>query len=102
MHDYTVIDRKIFERGYYLKISLLFTDSSELHLKEYIDEYERNYSYRWQTSSGELIVRWDNAPHHRDINTFPHHKHVNNRVVPSNEIEVKQIFNSITKIIYSG
>jgi hypothetical protein len=25
-----------------------------------------------------LRIRWDNAPHHRDICTFPHHKHLPN------------------------
>ena len=23
-----------------------------------------------------LKIRWDNAPHHRQIATFPHHKHI--------------------------
>ena len=33
------------------------------------------YRYQWQTGSGKLIKRWDNAPHHPEIDTFPDHLH---------------------------
>ena len=33
------------------------------------------YRYHWQTGSGKLIKRWDNAPHHPEIDTFPDHLH---------------------------
>ncbi len=33
------------------------------------------YSFHWQDESGLLRKRWDNAPHHRKISTFPHHLH---------------------------
>ena len=34
------------------------------------------YSYHWQDSSNRLIRRWDNARHHPQIRTFPHHVHI--------------------------
>ena len=36
----------------------------------------RTYRMHWQHSDGRLKRRWDNAPHHRDVSTFPHHVHV--------------------------
>ena len=33
------------------------------------------YRHHWQDSNGRLIKRWDNAPHHPAIETFPHHLH---------------------------
>lgn len=33
------------------------------------------YHHHWQDSNGRLIKRWDNAPHHPEIETFPHHLH---------------------------
>jgi hypothetical protein len=33
------------------------------------------YRYHWQAGSGKLIKRWDNAPHHPEIDTFPDHLH---------------------------
>ena len=34
------------------------------------------YSYYFLNTNNELIFGWDNAPHHEDINSFPHHKHI--------------------------
>ena len=29
------------------------------------------YSFHWQNAEGKLIRRWDNAPHHPEISSFP-------------------------------
>ncbi|MEW5766252.1 MAG: DUF6516 family protein [bacterium] len=34
------------------------------------------YRYHYMTSQQALIFRYDNAPHHRQLKTFPHHKHL--------------------------
>lgn len=34
------------------------------------------YSFHWQDSDGNLRKRWDNAPHHSELSTHPHHVHV--------------------------
>jgi hypothetical protein len=33
------------------------------------------YSYHWQRADGQLIKRWDNAPHHPEVPTHPDHLH---------------------------
>jgi hypothetical protein len=33
------------------------------------------YRHHWQDANKNLIKRWDNAPHHRQVETFPHHLH---------------------------
>lgn len=33
------------------------------------------YRIHWQSGDGRLKRRWDNASHHQDIPTFPHHVH---------------------------
>lgn len=32
---------------------------------------------------GNMVFRYDNAPHHKDVSTFPHHKHLPNFVAES-------------------
>jgi len=32
-------------------------------------------------ANDQLIFRYDNAPHYPTITTFPHHKHLPNRVI---------------------
>jgi hypothetical protein len=39
-----------------------------------------------------LIIRWDNAPHHTNVETFPHHKHQSNGdVETSHDISFEEI-----------
>lgn len=33
------------------------------------------YSFHWQNAKGQLLKRWDNAAHHPDVTTYPHHIH---------------------------
>ncbi len=33
------------------------------------------YSFHWQDTNGNIRKRWDNAPHHANLATFPHHVH---------------------------
>jgi len=33
------------------------------------------YRYQYMDASQTMIFRYDNAPHHRQVATFPHHKH---------------------------
>lgn len=40
-----------------------------------------NYSYHWQNS--EEVIRFDNAPHHEELNTFPDHLHIGEEVEES-------------------
>ncbi|MCK5537597.1 MAG: hypothetical protein KAI79_12275 [Bacteroidales bacterium] len=47
-------------------------------------------------------MRWDNAPHHRSIATFPNHKHdCNKKIIESKEITINEVIKIIeTKIVY--
>ena len=61
------------------KATVIFTDSSMLRIKEYrFADGSRKYAFQWETSDGNLKVRWDNAEHWPDVSTFPHHKHLDN------------------------
>jgi len=41
----------------------------------------KKYSYTLLIDD-KPILRYDNAPHHAEVATFPHHKHVGDRVEP--------------------
>lgn len=63
----------------YVKGSLIFADSSILQFREYLN-LKRSpatlaYSYHY-SKEGDCVFRYDNAPHHRQVRTFPHHKHL--------------------------
>jgi hypothetical protein len=81
-----------FETIVLYRYKLLLEDNSIIELTERLIEQNNQlnrtkYSYHWQTQNGELIKRWDNAPHHPEIETTPHHLHTKKGVLPHNEID---------------
>jgi len=36
---------------------------------------QTKYHFHWQDAQGRLVKRWDNAPHHPELDNFPHHVH---------------------------
>ncbi len=71
-----------------LRVVLFLKDGSNLRVTE---QWEGGkiirYSYYWLTSENKLKVGWDNAPHHKKLSGFPHHKHIEqqNNLQPSAE-----------------
>lgn len=81
--------------------SIIFKDSSILEFLELVrivsDRLTRP-KYRFHYYKGrELIFRYDNAKHHPEIKTFPHHKHVKSKVVPSVEKMLIEVLGEIEK-----
>ncbi|WP_461459310.1 toxin-antitoxin system TumE family protein [Methanothrix sp.] len=50
------------------------------------DHRRLKYRFHLIDKNGEMVFRYDNAPHH-DNSTFPHHKHHADCVVESEERE---------------
>ena len=55
------------------------------------------YRFHWQNSIGSLVKRWDNAPHHPEIATHPHHVHVGqaNKIMPSKSVNAADVIGLI-------
>ncbi len=62
-----------------------------------IEKYK--YSYHYENSYRRMIFRYDMAPHFKDIETYPHHKHEKDRVIVSIEPSLKKILREIEKVI---
>ena len=82
---------------------LLFLGGYVLTFMEYIQIEEERPKYRFNLSDSKdnVIFRYDNAAHHKDIPTFPHHKHVRIKVIPSKEIGLGEVLSEIENIILS-
>ena len=55
------------------------------------------YRIHVQRSDGTLLFRYDNARHHPELDTFPHHKHVgaDERVVPAEQPSIHRVANEL-------
>ena len=76
-----VMDKRSLYIGF-LEGTLTFLDGSTLHFMEFVNVKvavnRYKYSYHYQDATASLVFRYDMAPHHQDIGTFPHHKHLAN------------------------
>lgn len=97
---YEVHDYKQGDNFYYIKATATLIDGTLLHIRKYLSKDEYNYSYQWQKGNGDLIVRWDNSPHHNKIATFPHHKHIDNKVLPSEEITLEEVIEYLITVCF--
>jgi len=66
-----------------VKIKAVLKENCLLYVTELHTMNYQKYSYHCQNNDGDLIVRWDNRPHWRDMSTYPHHKHEKDQVFPS-------------------
>jgi len=75
---------------------LLFVDGSLLYFFEYYMLGElMKYRFHWQTIDGDMIARWDNAPHFTSLKTFPDHKHTPLGVLPSKQRRLHDVIREI-------
>jgi hypothetical protein len=100
IESYEVQDYRQWEGGFYYRLKITFENQSLLFVREYVDETERAYSYHWQDQNDEMIMRWDNAPHHQHIATFPHHKHTPDEIFESTAITLPDALEVIHRQIY--
>lgn len=89
-------------RAYRFKAIITLIDDSRLLIKDYILSHGRKYSFHWQDRNNHLIIRWDNAMHWKNIDTFPHHKHEKDSISSSKEVTLEDILNRIYEILNDG
>ena len=84
------------------KCKVQLIDGSNLRIsEEWLEQQLIQYSYYWLDDENKLIIGWDNAPHHTQIATYPHHKHIQQQkeVHESFEHDLKTILEFIRQKI---
>ncbi|MCQ3937100.1 MAG: hypothetical protein DPW18_08650 [Chloroflexi bacterium] len=78
----------VFENGYFLEFT------------EVVDTGQANkvkYRYHFMDKQKNLVFRYDNAPHHPQVKSFPHHKHTTRLVRAAKEPTIQNILMEISK-----
>lgn len=66
---------------------------------ETIEKYK--YSYHYEDIERTLVFRYDVAPHFRELESFPHHKHeIGGKVVVSKVPSLKEVLYEIEIILW--
>ena len=88
----------------YLKGSLRFIDSTVLEIALFGNDSARGviidkYRFQYMSTDGQMIFRYDNAPHYPDIPSFPHHKHTSGNIIPASMPAITDLLNEISSLI---
>jgi len=104
--SFQVIKERISEKDGHIRIKCTLNNDDVLEFSLYAVKLENitfleNYTFHWQLQNGELLYRWDNAPHHPEIRTHPYHVHIKeeNNVKTSNPHELQNILEFIEQKI---
>jgi hypothetical protein len=62
-----------------LSATLIFRDGSQLYVRTFFDDRaeirEYEYAYIYYDPHGKRVFQYDDAPHHPQVSTHPHHLH---------------------------
>jgi len=83
-----------------IKAKLKLFDETLVRVREiWIKGIIEAYSYYWLRADETVIIGWDNAPHHKEVNSFPHHMHIGNRVEASQERNLRDVLSFIRNFL---
>lgn len=107
VHSYNLMtdDRSLYLG--FIRGELYFFDGSLLHIREFVNVksgVERGkYTYQYMGIFNKLIFRYDNAPHHQELNlpNYPHHKHVasEDNIISSDAPSLADVIKEIEELI---
>ncbi len=88
----------------YLKGAITFVDLSVLELSVFAISLSsrvvpEKYRFQYMDKKSQIVFRYDNAPHHKELSTFPHHKHLTDKVIPSEMPTLADILDEISTFI---
>jgi hypothetical protein len=103
--EYLRVQEALSDRLGAIEGRLRFYDDSLLEFTETIIEQgvvlvKTDYAYHYQRADGTLIFRYDNAPHHREISTFPDHVHSEGRVEAAEPPDLSDVLHRIDERLY--
>jgi Family of unknown function (DUF6516) len=82
-----------------------FADGSLLEFAEVVRSKgkrgveKEDYTYHYQRADGKTIFRYDKAPHHREVKSFPHHKHTGAKVEAADAPDLHEVLREIDRYL---
>jgi hypothetical protein len=84
----------------YIQGSIMFESGCRLDFVE-VKQTDRQakikYRYHYMAPNQQLVFRYDNAPHHPNLSTFPHHKHLQTGEQESEEPTLEDVLLEIAQ-----
>ena len=87
----------------YLRLKLVWSNGSELHVREFIDTDPQpvrlSYAYHYQTAGQQLIFRYDNARHKPALG-FADHRHASDGTI-TQVTTVPDLGQIVTEVVHT-
>ncbi len=101
--SFEILDELIEQSYGFIRVKGKTSDGKTFEAFEYVIEKEKilhskSYSFHLQDKNGKLIKRWDNAPHHKEISTYPFHLHEGEKILPSKPLNFSEFISYIEKV----
>lgn len=104
IRSYTLTKKIYNDKQGFISGTIIFDDESQLEfveVKNVAFEEKIKYRYHYMDKEKKIIFRYDNAEHHKNIKTYPHHKHLKDSVVESLEQNLFDVLLEIEEMIQS-
>lgn len=75
--------------------NVIFFDDTVLEFTESITPEREKYRFQYMDKNGRLIFRYDNLPHHKNLSTFPDHKHYKEKIFESPRPNLRHVVEEI-------
>jgi len=85
----------------YISGKIVFENGHLLEFAEVVDTEQSTkikYRYQYMDEKQTLVFRYDNAPHHKTVKSFPHHRHAPGKVTDSKESDLNDILLEIASL----
>ena len=79
----------------FVKGRIIFIDGSILEFSEQLPTERQKFRLHYMDAQKRLIIRWDSAPHHKELSTFPHHKHTPQAVAPHKPLTLLEVLGEL-------
>jgi len=102
--SYQITKKKYNNEQGFITCTITFSNGFQLEITEVVDTSIPNklkYRYHFMDDADKIIFRYDNAPHHKELTTFPHHKHTGTTVLESPERSLVDVLVEISKLIHN-
>ena len=83
----------------FVKGWIAFLDGSLLEFSEQLPTERQKFRFHYMDEHNVLIRRWDSAPHHRHLSTFPFHQHTPRGVQEHPAITLLEVLAEIETMI---
>lgn len=100
--SYSVTKKIYNQKQGFVNGNIFFINDSQLRFIEVKDielESKVKYRYHYMDKNKQLIFRFDNANHHKEIKTYPHHRHSMDKVSESFEPQLFDVLVEIQRLI---